>query len=79
MYRPRTAFRFRILSLILLMSSWSVAADIVVDFEELDMEAESVLVGDASQDPIVSQGIVFNRTFEFDFPVLGRRAIRPTS
>jgi len=68
MYHRQLTFCVITLSSILLLSSWGSTADIVVDFDELEIENESVLIGDASQSSIISKGVSFNRTFEFGFP-----------
>ncbi len=43
------------------------AADMVLNFEELSLPAESALTGDASETPIISQGVSFNRTWNTEF------------
>ena len=43
------------------------AADVVVDFEDLTLPAESASPGDASQSPFASHGVEFNRTYYTEF------------
>ena len=43
------------------------AADVVLDFETFSLPAESAAPGDASQAPVVFQGVSFNRTWDTTF------------
>lgn len=41
--------------------------EIVLDFEDVPLAPDSVLVGDATQAPLVFQGVTFNRTYAVEF------------
>ena len=41
--------------------------DIVLDFEDIPLAPDSVLVGDATQSPLVVQDVTFNRTYAVEF------------
>ncbi len=45
----------------------ALPAAVIVDFEELSLDAESAAPGDASQTPILSRGVSFNRTWSLEF------------